>query len=343
MAVQPTRRRWPWLTPRRILIAGGGLAAAILLAALALRLSLPDVDALRTANPSTTAFIELRRRQADERGERFELRFTWRPLARISPLLRRAVLHAEDARFFQHEGVDWEAVKQTAERNWKEGSMRRGGSTITQQVAKNLYLSPRRSLTRKLRELLIAWRLEDALSKERILEIYLNVAEWGDGVFGAEAAARRWYRRSAAELTADQAARLAVALPNPFERSPRKRSRVLDRKAARIVRALHRGGLISAAELERALRALNQRPTHEAPPPAPGERDEDLAAAPAEPDPLPAPAPEPDPAPDRDPDPAPDRDPGPPPDHDPGPPPDRDLDPDRGPDPALDPDPVSPG
>ena len=240
-----------------------GLAVLSALGLLILWLTLPDVRSLKQKNPETTAFIELRK---EEGGEGFKLRWTWRPLSRISPLLRRAVVHAEDAKFFKHEGVDWEAVKQTAEKNWQDKSLARGGSTITQQVAKNLFLSPSRNPIRKLRELFISWRLEDALSKERILELYLNIAEWGPGVFGAEAAARHWYGVSASELSADQAARLAVALPNPFKRSPRTRSKVLDRKAARLVRALHRGGLISDDEEQAALVALGQAPA--APPEA---------------------------------------------------------------------------
>jgi monofunctional biosynthetic peptidoglycan transglycosylase len=267
------RRGWRWA-----LAGAGGLAGVALLGALIMWWTLPDVKALRTKNPTSTAFIDLRRRQAEQQGKAFKLQWTWRPLSRISPFLQRAVLHTEDAKFFKHEGVDWEAVRQTAEKNWQDKSLSRGGSTITQQVAKNLYLSPERSLIRKVRELFIAWRLEDALGKERILEIYLNIAEWGDGVFGAEAAARRWYGRSAAELSPDQAARLAVALPNPFTRSPRTRSRALDRKAARIVRALHRGGLVSEAQLGNALRTLGQAPTVVAPPPAAHERDDEPAA-----------------------------------------------------------------
>ena len=212
----------------------------------------PDVSWLARRNPETTAFIDLRRSEAETAGKRFRLRWTWRPMRQISPLLRTAVIHTEDARFFEHAGVDWEAVKSTAERDWRERSLSRGGSTITQQVAKNLFLSPSRNPLRKLRELFIAWRLEDELDKERILEIYLNIAEWGPGIFGAEAAARAWYGHSAATLDAAEAARMATALPNPRTRSPRAKSRALDRKAARIVRALHRGGLIDAAELAAA-------------------------------------------------------------------------------------------
>jgi monofunctional glycosyltransferase len=274
-------------------IAAISLPALALLFVVAIWISLPDVKSLATENPTTTAFIALRQRDAAQAGKPLDLEWTWRPAKRISPLLLRAVLHTEDARFFTHEGVDWEAVKETAERDWKERSMSRGGSTITQQVAKNLYLSPSRSLVRKLRELFIAWRLEAALDKERILELYVNIAEWGPGVFGAEAAARHWYRCSAAELTADQAARLAVALPNPLKRSPKTRSRALDRKAARVVRALHRGGLVSEAELVKALQALGQAPTVVAAPPSPAEREEEPPPA-LPPSPTEAPAERPD-------------------------------------------------
>ena len=135
-----------------------------------------------------------------------------------------------------------------------------GGSTITQQLAKNLYLSPSKNPLRKLRELLIARRLEAHLDKDRLLEMYLNVAEWGDGVFGAEAAARRWFGISAAELTPVQAARLAVALPNPRQRAPSARAAALDRKAARLVTALHRRGLLDAVALEQAQVQLGDPP-----------------------------------------------------------------------------------
>ena len=216
---------------------------------IALWATLPDVTPLAKSPPATTAFIELRREQAREAGKRFVLRQTWRPVDRISPYLQEAVVLSEDAKFWDHEGVDWDAVEKAAEKNWKKGKVAVGGSTITQQLAKNLYLSPSKNPLRKLRELLIARRLESDLSKERLLELYLNVAEWGDGVFGAEAAARRWFGLSAAELSPVQAARLAVALPNPRLRAPTARDASLDRKAARLVTALHRRGLLDAAAL----------------------------------------------------------------------------------------------
>jgi len=219
----PPRRRRRWL---RAVLLISALAAAVL--AGFVWLSMPDVQALARTNPETTAFIELRRSRAREEQRPFRLRWRWRNLAAISPYLRHAVIDAEDARFWEHEGVDWEAVKEAAERDWEDKRLSHGASTITQQVAKNLYLSPSRNPLRKLRELLIARRLERELSKRRLLEIYLNIAEWGgDGVFGAEAAAQRWYGCSAAELSPAQAARLAVALPNPkrFSRSWHHRRR----------------------------------------------------------------------------------------------------------------------
>jgi monofunctional biosynthetic peptidoglycan transglycosylase len=254
---------------RRAAVVGLVLLA---LAALAIWLSLPDVRSLAKKRPETTAFIELRREQAAEAGKRFRLRWRWRPLGRISRYLRHAVIRAEDAKFWKHEGVDWDAVKKAAERNVEKGELSIGGSTITQQLAKNLFLSPSRDPVRKVRELLIARRLERHLSKQRILELYLNVAEWGPGVFGAEAAARHWYGRSASQLTPLQAARLAVALPSPRRRSPRVRAYWLRRKAARLVWAMWRGRLIDdgardAAFAELGVLRRKERPRSDQAPP----------------------------------------------------------------------------
>jgi monofunctional biosynthetic peptidoglycan transglycosylase len=253
--MSPRARRWIARRTRRqrILVA---VAALTLVGLSALWLSLPDVRPLATVNPTTTRMIELRRKQAADKRRPFRLRWQWRPLSRISPYLQRAAVLSEDAQFWKHEGVDWDAMKKAAEHDWHERSMERGASTITQQVAKNLYLSPSRNPLRKLRELLIARRLDRALGKSRVLEIYLNIAEWGDGVFGAEAAARRWFGCSAEALTPAQAARLVVALPNPFKRSPEAKSRALARRAARLVRGLRRAGVIDDAALAQAERDL---------------------------------------------------------------------------------------
>ena len=160
-----------------------------------LYLTLPDVRGLRTSNPETTAFMELRAREARARGEEPRRVQRWVSYARISQHLTRAVLVAEDSAFWQHEGVDYEQLRESMEVNIERMEFARGGSTITQQLAKNLYLSPSKNPIRKLRELLIARRLEAELSKQRILELYLNVIEWGDGIYGAEAAARTYFQQ----------------------------------------------------------------------------------------------------------------------------------------------------
>ena len=177
-------------------------------------LTLPDVRPLAAANPPTTAFIELRAAEARGAGKAPRRNQRWIAYERISPHLKRAVLVAEDSAFWKHGGVDVEQLKESMEANFEQGRFARGGSTITQQLAKNLYLSPSRNPVRKLRELIIARRLEAALSKRRILEIYLNVVEWGDGIYGAEAASRVYFHKPAGGLSAPEAALLAGALVN---------------------------------------------------------------------------------------------------------------------------------
>ena len=194
-------------------------------------LTLPDVRPLDAENPTTTAFMELRKREAQEEGRALRIRHRWVPYSQISSNLRRAVLVAEDAAFFEHDGVDLKELRASLEHNWEEGRFTRGASTITQQLAKNLYLSPSRNPIRKLKELLITRRLEAELSKRRILEIYLNVIEWGDGIFGADAASRTYFGKPASALTADEAALLAGAIINPRVHNPsRPTARLLRRQ-----------------------------------------------------------------------------------------------------------------
>ena len=183
-------------------------------------LTLPDVRALATTNPTTTAFMELRADEAASDGRTVRHVHVWVPYSRISQNLKRAVLVAEDSAFWDHEGVDVEQLQESIRVNWEQGKAVRGASTITQQLAKNLYLSPSRNPLRKLRELIIARRLEAALPKARIFEIYLNVIEWGDGVWGAEAAARTYFHVPASALSREQAALLAGAIVNPRVLSP---------------------------------------------------------------------------------------------------------------------------
>ena len=206
-------------------------AAALAFAAFAyLYLSLPDVRPLRKENPATTAFMELRAREADKAGRKPRKVQRWVPYERISPSLKRAVIVAEDAAFFSHEGVDYDELGKSFEDSWAQGKRMRGGSTITQQLAKNLYLSPSRNPVRKVEELLIARRLEAELSKRRILELYLNVIEWGDGIWGAEAAARLYFQKPASALEADESALLAASIINPRRYSPARPSKYLLRR-----------------------------------------------------------------------------------------------------------------
>ena len=202
-------------------------------------LTLPDVRSLEKTNPKTTAFMELRKAEAREDGRtRFSIRQQWVPYGRISPMLKRAVIVTEDAAFFDHDGIDLDEIKASLEKNWEDGQFLRGGSTITQQLAKNLYLSPSRNPIRKVKELFIARRLEAALTKQRILEIYLNMIEWGDGVFGCEAAARAYFQKSCASLDMAEAALMAGAIINPREHSPAKPTRRLLRRQQIILKRM---------------------------------------------------------------------------------------------------------
>lgn len=180
-----------------------------------LYLTLPDVRELRSKNPEMTAFMDLRAREARAEGRKPHRAHRPVPYKLISPHLKRAVLVAEDAGFWGHEGIDLAEIKKALETDWERGTLGRGASTITQQLAKNLYLSPTRNPFRKLSELLITRRLEHELSKTRIFELYLNNIEWGDGVWGAEAAARTYFRIPAAAVGPDQAALMAGAIVNP--------------------------------------------------------------------------------------------------------------------------------
>ena len=212
----------------RALLAAG--AAGFALVAY-VYLTLPDERVLAKTNPSSTAFMELRAAEAAREGRTSRRVQKWVPYSRISQSLKRAVLVAEDAAFWEHEGVDVEQIRESIQASWEQGREIRGASTITQQLAKNLYLSPSRDPLRKLRELIIARRLEAALPKARIFEIYLNVIEWGDGIWGAEAAARTYFGIPASALNARQAALLAGAIINPRVLNPaRPTARLLRRQ-----------------------------------------------------------------------------------------------------------------
>ena len=178
-------------------------------------LFLPTGKELITGNPTSTAMIEARKKDALNQGKAFEPKQTWQPINQISTNLVKAVLAGEDSRFFQHNGFDTEELKKAIQKDWEEGRFVRGASTLSQQLAKNLYLSESKNPIRKVKEAAITYYLEKNLGKKRLLEVYLNVIEWGDGVFGAEAAARRYFGKSISEVSTSEAAYLAAMIPNP--------------------------------------------------------------------------------------------------------------------------------
>ncbi len=185
-------------------------------------------------NPSSSAFMEDRLDIIQEKTPDAELKHKWVDYSKISINLKRAVIASEDAKFIDHEGFDWEGIQKAYEKNLKKGKIVAGGSTISQQLAKNLFLSTKRTPWRKAEEGLITVMLENMLPKRRILEIYLNVIEWGNGVFGAEAAARHYYKTSAANLSSGQAAKLAAMIPNPRFYDAHKSTNYLNRRIATI-------------------------------------------------------------------------------------------------------------
>ncbi|MCG3198077.1 MAG: monofunctional biosynthetic peptidoglycan transglycosylase [Candidatus Omnitrophica bacterium] len=203
---------------------------------------LPDVSLLRKDNPETTAFMEAAKARFREANDRRQVRRKWVPLDRISPHLVEAVLIAEDDRFFQHQGFDFTEIWNSVETNYRAGRWVRGGSTLSQQLAKNLYLSPDKTFTRKFNEMLLTWKVEKSLSKSRILEIYLNVVEWGGGCFGAEAASQYYFSKPASALSPREAASLAARLPNPdFLNSGGGEDRRKKREALILARLSKRG------------------------------------------------------------------------------------------------------
>ncbi|MBA3696724.1 MAG: monofunctional biosynthetic peptidoglycan transglycosylase [Methylotenera sp.] len=185
-------------------------------------------------NPSSSAFMEDRLEILQEKNPDVELRYKWVDYSKISINLKRAVVAEEDSKFLDHEGFDWEGIQKAYEKNLKKGKIVAGGSTISQQLAKNLFLSTKRTPWRKGEEAVITLMLEKMLTKRRILEIYLNVIEWGNGVFGAEAAARHYYKTSAANLGSGQAAKMAAMIPNPRFYDKHQSTKYLNRRAATI-------------------------------------------------------------------------------------------------------------
>jgi monofunctional biosynthetic peptidoglycan transglycosylase len=190
-------------------------------------------------NPSTSAFMDQQLLMMQSKHPEAELRHQWVPYAKISNNLKRAMIASEDAKFVDHEGFDWAGIQKAYEKNLKKGKIVAGGSTISQQLAKNLFLSTKRTPWRKAEEVLITVMLEQMMTKERIFEIYLNVIEWGYGVFGAEAAARHYYHVNAAQLSAPQAAKLAAMVPNPRYYDLHREARGMLRKTEIILKRMN--------------------------------------------------------------------------------------------------------
>ena len=194
---------------------------------LSIYLSLPDVTYLKNNNPNITALMQLRKNQTEAQGKKYNIRQNWVSFQAIPDLLKKAVRISEDASFYEHKGIDYEELKESIKKNLEEGTLVRGGSSITQQLAKNLFLSPEKSFLRKIIEYFIAKRLEAELSKDRIFNLYLNVIELGPGIFGVEAASQHYFNKSVQNLNLEEMVRLAAVIPRPLTVNPTKDSKWL--------------------------------------------------------------------------------------------------------------------
>lgn len=218
---------------------------SVMLLSISLCFIFPDIANLKKENPEKTAFMKYREKEWQEEKRKVRIRQVWKPLPGISPYLIKAVLIAEDDKFYQHEGFDFEAIQKAVEKDIKQKKFKFGGSTISQQLAKNLYLSPSKNPARKLLEAFLTWRIERTLSKKRILELYLNVAEWGEGIFGIEAASIHYYGKHASALNPEEAARLASVLPNPRKYNPAGRSAYVEKRSRIIYSIMVKRGIVT--------------------------------------------------------------------------------------------------
>ena len=249
-----------WL--RRLVLA---VVVAVLVAAGWIVAGLPpraDVRSLEKKKPGKTALMRQREREARQDDRKARASQQWVPLSQVSSHLLHAVLASEDQRFFGHEGVDWTALRESVEDNVERGRLWRGGSTLTQQLAKNLFFDTSRTPVRKARELVVTHWIEEDLTKVRILALYVNVIEWGDGIYGCEAAARHWYGKPASALTVEEAAGLAAMIPNPRRINPKANPRWFDRARKRVLGLMERSGYIG-----RDVAGLGSHPAVEPEPP----------------------------------------------------------------------------
>lgn len=229
------RHRSRWLILLSVFVTGGVLVCLF---------STPHLGRLKKENPGKTSFMKYREEEWKRKGKRYRIQQKWVPLSKISPYLTKAVLIAEDDKFWTHRGFDYEAVQKALEKDLRAKKFKWGGSTITQQLARNLYLSPEKSLIRKAAEAWITWRMERVLSKKRILELYLNVVEFGEGIFGAEAAAQHYFGKPSSDLSPEEAARLASILPNPRRYRPAGNQPYVTNRAHQIYEIMVKRGIV---------------------------------------------------------------------------------------------------
>ena len=249
--------RFVWRSVSRGKIIRLGILLAfvsIFIYLLVMYLSLPDVSYLAKKNPETTALMEARLEQAAENNKKLTIRQNWVSFKNIPDIFKKAVRVSEDAGFYQHEGVDLTELQESLKRNLDEGRIVRGGSTITQQLAKNLYLSTDKSYVRKIKEYIIAKRLEENLSKNRIFHLYLNVIEFGPGVFGVQAASRYYFGKNAASLTLEECVRLVAVIPRPLSMNPKSQSRWMKWKAGWILGKLLKYNYITKSEYDQTIK-----------------------------------------------------------------------------------------
>jgi len=212
--------------------------------------SLPDVSFLINENPKSTALIDLRKEQAQTANKKFHLRQKWVRFQQMPDLLKKAVRITEDSDFYSHEGIDWVELQEAIKKNWEEGGFARGGSTISQQLAKNLFLSTEKSIFRKFRELFITYRLENTLSKNRIFHLYLNIIEFGPGIFGVQAASQYYFQKNVSSLSLPQIVRLTAVIPRPLTIRASGNSRWLKWKARWIMGKLKLYKYISVEQFD---------------------------------------------------------------------------------------------
>jgi monofunctional biosynthetic peptidoglycan transglycosylase len=242
-----------WVIPLLLLV---GPSALLYL------LWMPDLTRLKRENPKKTAFMEYREKESRRKGRKYRIRHHWVPFSKISPYLVKAVLIAEDDKFWRHEGFDFEAIQKAIEMDLKAKRYKFGGSTISQQLARNLYLSPEKSFPRKISEAIVTWRMEKVLPKKRILELYLNLVEWGEGIFGAEAASRSYFKKAVSELSPEEAARLAAVLPNPRKYDPAGSQRYIINRSNLIYRIMVQRGIILPDYDDVTAEAASPEPEH---------------------------------------------------------------------------------